>query len=976
MTNRARTYWRSLEELAETPEFTAIVEREAPRFRDIVNALDRRRFLQLMAASMALGGLSGCGPEENVRQLVPYVEAPENVVPGRNRYYTGATIQDGYATGVLVAHQMARPIKVEGNPDHPASLGAASAIMQASILDLYDPRRAQTLFGEGHIATWESFISVLNGRRETLLAGKGEGLRVLTGAVTSPLFAAQMAKLQQQFPEMRWHQWEPLHRDNEFAAATRSFGKPVDKILDLSKADRIFAVESDLISAAPGALAYARQFAAKRRPAETGGKMSRVYAIESTPTLLGAKADHRLAMRPDEIASALRHLAGLLGAGPQQWTQAENAHAAWLKAVADDLNHNKGKALLHAGREQGVEVHLLTDAINHALGAFGSTVSLIAPVEAMPSSRQQSISELTGDMASGKVDTLIILGANPVYDAPPELDFAARLRSVPFSISLARYDDETAIACKWRIPAVHEFESWSDARAFDGTVTMLQPQARPLYGGRSTHEILAALLGDASPDSYALLRDFWQERAQDEKRGEFEDFWHKALQVGIVPDTAAAPLSLTPNADIATQLQGDPPPAKPTLQALFRADEANWDGRYANNAWLLEMPRAFTRLTWDNAALIAPGTAKRLGLKTNDVVEISLAKTKLKAPVYVLPGQAADCITLPLGWGRTVGGLAAGAGFDAYAARRADAAWVVKITSLTKTGETHKLATTQDQDRVLGRDLVLEGDLDQFNSDPGKIVPPKKTKSLYPPFQYPDRAWAMSIDLDSCIGCQACVVACQAENNVPIVGKDQVLAGRAMHWLRVDRYYSGSADAPDTAFEPMPCMHCEQAPCEVVCPVHATVHDHEGLNLMVYNRCVGTRFCSNNCPYKVRRFNFYGYANKNDRPPESWNPEVTVRDRGVMEKCTYCIQRIRTTQIDAAKEDRKIGDGEVRTACQQSCPTQAIVFGDRNDKGSAVAKRKASPIDYVLLDELNTRPRTSYSALIRNPNPAIKNSET
>jgi len=976
MTNRARTYWRSLEELAETPEFTAIVEREAPRFRDIVNALDRRRFLQLMAASMALGGLSGCGPEENVRQLVPYVEAPENVVPGRNRYYTGATIQDGYATGVLVAHQMARPIKVEGNPDHPASLGAASAIMQASILDLYDPRRAQTLFGEGHIATWESFISVLNGRRETLLAGKGEGLRVLTGAVTSPLFAAQMAKLQQQFPEMRWHQWEPLHRDNEFAAATRSFGKPVDKILDLSKADRIFAVESDLISAAPGALAYARQFAAKRRPAETGGKMSRVYAIESTPTLLGAKADHRLAMRPDEIASALRHLAGLLGAGPQQWTQAENAHAAWLKAVADDLNHNKGKALLHAGREQGVEVHLLTDAINHALGAFGSTVSLIAPVEAMPSSRRQSISELTGDMASGKVDTLIILGANPVYDAPPELDFAARLRSVPFSISLARYDDETAIACKWRIPAVHEFESWSDARAFDGTVTMLQPQARPLYGGRSTHEILAALLGDASPDSYALLRDFWQERAQDEKRGEFEDFWHKALQVGIVPDTAAAPLSLTPNADIATQLQGDPPPAKPILQALFRADEANWDGRYANNAWLLEMPRAFTRLTWDNAALIAPGTAKRLGLKTNDVVEISLAKTKLKAPVYVLPGQAADCITLPLGWGRTVGGLAAGAGFDAYAARGADASWVAEITSLVKTGETYQLATTQDQDRVLGRDLVLEGDLDQFNSDPGKIVPPKKTESLYPPFQYPDRAWAMSIDMDSCIGCQACVVACQAENNVPIVGKDQVLAGRAMHWLRVDRYYSGSADAPDTAFEPMPCMHCEQAPCEVVCPVHATVHDHEGLNLMVYNRCVGTRFCSNNCPYKVRRFNFYGYPNKNDRPPESWNPEVTVRDRGVMEKCTYCIQRIRTTQIDAAKEDRKIGDGEVRTACQQSCPTQAIVFGDRNDKGSAVAKRKASPIDYVLLDELNTRPRTSYSALIRNPNPAIKNSET
>jgi MoCo/4Fe-4S cofactor protein with predicted Tat translocation signal len=976
MTQRARTYWRSLEELAETPEFAAIVEQQAPRFRDIVNVFDRRRFLQLMAASMALGGLSACGPEEVQRQLLPYVEAPENIVPGRNRYYTSATIQDGYASGVLVAHQMARPIKVEGNPDHPASQGAASAIMQASILDLYDPRRAQTLIGDGHIATWENAVNALYRRRDALMAKKGDGLRILTGAVTSPFFAAQMAKLQQQLPDMRWHQWEPLHRDNELTAARRSFGQAVEKIFDVGKADRILGIESDLISATPGWLAYARQFAAARRPAETGGKMSRIYAIETTPTPLGAKADHRLAMRPDELIGALRHLAGLLEAGPQDWTQAETAHAAWLKAVADDLKENKGKSLVHAGREQPVEVHLLTDVINHALGAFGATIKLIAPVETMPTSKQQSIAELADDMASGKVDTLLILGANPVYDAPPELDFAARLRNVPFSVSLARYDDETAAACKWRVPAAHDYETWSDARAFDGTVTILQPQARPLYGGRSSHEILAVLLGDTSPDSYRLLRDFWQQRVQRENRGEFEAFWHDALHVGLIAGTAASPLSLTPNSDIAAQLQPASAAGKPSLQALFRADEGNWDGRNANNPWLLEMPRAFTRLTWDNAALIAPATARRLDLKTEDVVEISFENAKLKAPVYVLPGQAADCITLPLGWGRMIGALGAGIGFDAYTARRSDAPWTIEIASLTKTGETYRLATTQNQDRVLGRDLVLEGDLDQFNSDPAKIVPRKKAESLYSPFKYPDRAWAMAIDLDSCIGCQACVVACQAENNVPVVGKDQVLAGRAMHWLRIDRYYSGSADAPATAFEPMPCMHCEQAPCEVVCPVHATVHDHEGLNLMVYNRCVGTRFCSNNCPYKVRRFNFYGYANQNDRAPESWNPEVTVRDRGVMEKCTYCIQRIRTTQIDAAKEDRKIADFEVRTACQQSCPTQAIVFGDRNDSDSAVSKRKASPIDYVLLDELNTRPRTSYSAVIRNPNPAVKASET
>jgi molybdopterin-containing oxidoreductase family iron-sulfur binding subunit len=384
------------------------------------------------------------------------------------------------------------------------------------------------------------------------------------------------------------------------------------------------------------------------------------------------------------------------------------------------------------------------------------------------------------------------------------------------------------------------------------------------------------------------------------------------------------------------------------------------------------MPRPFTRLTWDNAALIAPATAKRLDVKTRDVVEIAIGNTTLKAPVFVLAGQATDCVTLPLGWGRKAGGLGTGAGFNAYCLRTKDHPWLAEIASIRKTGEVYELATTQGQDRVLGRDLVRDGTLQQFNDDPQSLKKETKDESLYPPFEYPDRAWAMAIDLNSCIGCQACVVACQAENNIPIVGKDQVLAQRAMHWLRIDRYYSGSPDTPDIAFEPMPCMHCENAPCEVVCPVHATVHDHEGLNLMVYNRCVGTRFCSNNCPYKVRRFNFFGFAQKNERPDASWNPEVSVRERGVMEKCTYCIQRIRRTQIDAAKEDRPIRDGEVVTACQQSCPTQAIVFGDRNDRHSAVVKRKDSPLDYVLLDELNTRPRTSYSALIRNPNPAIK----
>ena len=545
MTAPGRTYWQTLEELADSPEFAAAVAREAPRFKDVIQGFDRRRFLQLMAASIALGGLSGCGPEANPRQLLPYVEEPDNVVPGRDRFFATAVTQSGFGTGVLVTHQMARPIKVEGNPDHPASLGAASAIMQASILQLYDPRRAQLVVGNGQIATWESFVPVLYSRRGALLARKGEGLRILTGAVTSPFLTAQIAALKRQFPQMQWHQWEPLHRDAELAADMQAFGQPVEKLYDVSKASRIFGIGSDLISTAPGALAYARQFAAARRPSETHGKMSRVYAIESTPTLLGAKADHRLPLRPDEIGRALRYVAGLVGAGPQDWTRQENVPSHWLKALADDLQQNKGKVLVHAGREQPAEVHLLTAGINNSLGALGQTVRSVAPVDQSSGPKTQSLAALTHDMAAGKVDTLLILGVNPVYDAPADLHFATALKRVPFSVSLALYDDETALASTWRIPATHEFETWSDTRAFDGTATIQQPQTRPLYGGRSSHALIALLLGQPERSDYALVRAFWQSRAQEENRGDFEHFWYDAVRNGVIPNTAAQPVSVT-----------------------------------------------------------------------------------------------------------------------------------------------------------------------------------------------------------------------------------------------------------------------------------------------------------------------------------------------------------------------------------------------------------------------------------------------
>ncbi|HUC12254.1 MAG TPA: TAT-variant-translocated molybdopterin oxidoreductase [Stellaceae bacterium] len=968
-----RDYWRSLEELAESPGFAQLVEREAPRFRDMLGPLDRRNFLRLMAAAMALGGLSDCGPEAEPRQLLPYVEQPPGIVPGQARYYATATTRSGFATGVLIEHRMARPVKVEGNPDHPASLGAASAIMQASILELYDPRRAQTILGQGQIDSWEHLITALFDRREQLLARGGAGLRLLTGAVTSPSLRAQIALLQQQFPAMRWHQWEPLGRGNERIASERMLGRPLDRRFDLDNADIIFAIESDLISNVPGWLAYARQFAAHRRPDETGGKMSRIYAIESTPTLIGAKADHRLALGPADLAAAMRYLAAITGAGPQDWQQTPVADAAWLRAAADDLNQHKGRVLVHAGREQPVEIHLLADAINNALGAFGQTIRLIEPV-APSGSTDQSLEALVGDMTAGRVDTLVMLETNPVYDAPADLDFTAALNRVPLSVSLALYADETAMASTWLVPATQEYEAWGDARAFDGTITIQQPQVRRLYNGHSPHELLAVLHGNTLPIDYQLVRDFWQNETHQRGIGDFDRFWHEALRIGIVENSAAPTVTATPNASALTSLQAAEKPV-PGVQLLFREDPLVGGGRDVNNPWLLETPRPFTRLTWDNAALIAPATAKRLGLGIGDVLEIADHGRKVRAPVFVLPGQAADCITLPLGFGHTAGGLGADIGFDAYRLRTSAAPWITRGATLSRTGETYRLATVQGHDRVAGRDLVREGTLTEYQDNPDFLRRPETDQSLYPEYKYPRYAWAMAIDLNSCIGCQSCVVACQAENNIPTVGKDMVLQERIMHWLRIDRYYHGPVDNPAVAFEPVPCMHCEQAPCEVVCPVHATVHDHDGLNLMVYNRCIGTRFCSNNCPYKVRRFNYFGFAERDDRPPESWNPEVTVRNRGVMEKCTYCIQRIRHAEIEADKQDRLVPDGAIQTACQQSCPTQAIIFGNRNDRDSGVARRKASLLDYTLLDELNTRPRTSYAALIRNPNPKIGDRE-
>jgi molybdopterin-containing oxidoreductase family iron-sulfur binding subunit len=964
---RGPRYWRSLDELAQTPSFLTLLQQEFPAFARIAEAaIDRRRVLQLMAASLALGGLTGCQKEVDQRALAPYVEQPPGIVPGRARYYATATSLDGFGYGVLLRHEMGRPLKVEGNPDHPASLGSTSAIGQASILGLYDPHRAQSITAQGELASSKSLATMLAERRDALRAHGGAGLRLLTGAVTSPTLAEQIASLQKAFPAMVWHQWEPLHRDAMRAGADVAFGRAIDTVYDFSRADVILGIESDALNAAPGHLRYARDFAARRRADRAKTRMSRVYALESTPTLLGAKADHRLVMRPQEIAAALRFIAGSVQAGPAAWKSTEAPQTEELAALIGDLEAHRGTALLHPGREQPAEIHALCHAINHALG--GETARAIEPIEASPTSHASSLGALATDMQAGKVDTLLILGVNAAYTAPADLDFAGALKHVPHAIYLGLYDDETAELCQWQIPAAHEYESWSDIRAYDGTVTIQQPQVKPLYGGHSAHEILAMLLGATQPSDYALLRAHWQHASG---AGDFESFWTDALRAGVVPSSAAPKAQVALRPDYAARLQQTTASPSP-LTVLYRPDPGLWDGRFAENGWLQEMSRPFTRLTWDNAAELAPATAAHLNLREGDVVSIALDGRRLDVPVWILPGQAEDCVTLRLGYGRRrAGPVGTGIGANAYLLRGKDQPWQTGAT-LTKTSARYRFASEQNEALMQGHELIRETELTTFLEQPQSLKHSSDTSSLYPSHPYDGIAWAMSISLNACIGCQACVIACQAENNIPVVGKEEVGHGRVMHWLRIDRYYSGDLDRPDMHFQPVPCMHCENAPCEVVCPVQATVHDSEGLNVMVYNRCVGTRFCSNNCPYKVRRFNWLDFTHDGSRPRASWNPDVTVRGRGVMEKCTYCVQRTRQAMIESDKQNSDAPVKAVQTACQQACPTEAIVFGDKNDKASAVAQRKASVLDYPILDELNTRPRTTYEMAVRNPHPKIK----
>jgi molybdopterin-containing oxidoreductase family iron-sulfur binding subunit len=1001
--------WRSLEELSHDEQFLVPLRREFPEYANrLRDGATRRQFLQLMGASFALAGAQGC-MEQPQEQIVPYVEAPEKIVPGQPLYYTTAMTHDGAAVGLLVESHMGRPVKIEGNPLHPAvpeimanapgdnrmRFGATDTFAQAIVLSLYDPDRSQAVTHRDQIAGWESFLAALHEHLQPLRERGGQGLHVLTETVVSPTLGSQLELLREQLPQAQWHQYESVNHDNSLLGSRLAFGEALVPLAHVERADVILSLDADFLIEGPGHLQHARGFAAGRRfqeaAAEGRATMNRLYVVESTATLTGAAADNRLPLSPNGVAEFARACARGLGLE----TTANNSSGEppfssdWLSAVVVDVQTARGRSLVVVGRSQPPVVHALANWMNQTLGNVGTTVEYQAPAALRPEVHGESIRALVDAMQNDQVSTLVILGGNPVYDVPADLNFVEALRKVPLSAHLSLYQDETSAACQWHVPAAHLLESWSDARGPDGTASIVQPLIAPLFDGKTEHELLAAINGDGQSSSYEIVRNYWRQQhgeTSSASAGSFDDWWKTALHDGIVPDTAFPSRTPTLRADIATALENDLAPAsaapadtQPVL--CFRPDPSVWDGRFANNGWLQELPRPLTKLTWDDAALISPRLAEEHELRSGDAVEITRGNKTIRIPVLIVPGQPANTITLPLGYGRQrAGSVGNDVGVDVSPLRTSDAMWFAQASELRKTGATYPLATTQHHHLMEGRHIVRKGTLDDFLANrehpnfmhTGHGSAPDT--SIYPKWEYEGYKWGMSVNQSACIGCNACVIACQAENNIPIVGKDQVARGREMHWLRIDHYREGPVDSPTHYHQPMMCVHCELAPCEPVCPVAATTHSSEGLNEMTYNRCVGTRYCSNNCPYKVRRFNFLDYNQPLEESPIARlrpNPDVTVRERGVMEKCTYCVQRISAARIDAEKEDRSIRDGEVVTACQAACPTEAIIFGDLNDSGSAVVRAKSGVLDYTVLGELNTRPRTSHLAVVRNPHPAL-----
>lgn len=937
---------------------------------EIVRGLSRREALRLLGAQIALAAAACSKPAE---EIVPYVRMPERLVPGMPLRFATTLPLAGYGRGVICTSVEGRPIKIEGNPLHPASLGATDVFAEADVLALYDPDRSKVVRHAGEISNWEAFKSELRPMVEGLAARQGDGLRLLTGPVTSPTLLRQIGALRDRYPRFVWHMYDPLEDRAARDGAVLAFGRALRGIAQLGACDIIVALDADPLGPGISQIANAKGFAARRRVRKTSPTSSRLYVLESSSSLTGANADRRLALKPERIAMAAIGLARLMGAelpDPQLTGEA----ASLIQAIHRDLIAHAGRAVVLAGPTLPAEIHALTHWINAQNRA---PIDFIEPPAAGHS--PATLAELCRDLEAGRVEGLAILACNPAYDASPDLGLGAAVRRAKFRVHLGSYANETSSLCDWHIPQSHGLETWSDLAAFDGTASLVQPLIAPLYATRSPHELIAALAQEEDKSDYDRVRESWRAKAASD---DFEAWWRRSLHDGVIEGSAPARISAAPKLPSMTAL-----PENAQLSLVLRPDPSVFDGSFANNAWLQELPKPLTKEVWGNAVAISPEDAARLAVSDGDVLRLAAAGRFLEAPARVDPRQVAGVFALTLGYGRAGGGtIGENVGANAYLLRNAPVAgqgqadWLLAPIMATKIDERRTVVSTQHQfvldgdPRELFRSYTLEG-FQKLPSDSGEAP----LESFFPVRRGGEPRWGMVIDTSVCIGCNACVIACQVENNSPVVGPEEIASGRDMHWLRVDAYALGHEGDNQIGFQPVPCMHCEAAPCEPVCPVEASVHDREGLNVQVYNRCIGTRFCQANCPYKVRRFNFFGYADGQeyaDLGAEVMrlhnNPDVTVRARGVMEKCTFCVQRISQARRNAEKADRGIADGEVVTACQAACPTSAISFGDLSKKEAEVSGLRSEPHHYELLGHLNTRPRTTYLAQIRNPGEAAQ----
>lgn len=1028
-------YWRSLDQLQSTDAFKDFLAREFPQAAsEFPEGVSRRRWMQLMSASFALAGAAGCRWE--TEQIAPFANRPEGYVPGTNQYYATNIHWAGAPRHLLVTKYDERPVKIEGNPEHPAARGASDAITQAATLALYDPDRAKQVQlrdgGQAFGKQWVDFEEFLAERVEEL--GDGAGLAILTPPIDSHAFYAALDRVQDRLPEAKFYQHAPISRENELAGTELAFGKRLRTHHRLAEAKVIATFDADVLTAGPDSLRAARDYAEGRDP---DGEMNRLWSVESFFSTTGAAADHRLPVKSSAIGGLLATLRDKIKAGEHNHGAniyetegvTEPTEEQFLGALADDLLHNEGQSLVVVGAGQPAEVHAIGHEVNGLLGNLGKTV--LFTEEPKPRVEVAGLDALID--GAKEIDTLLVLDGNPAYDAP---GFIEAIEGIKHTVRLGVYDDETSRVCDWSLPQTHQLEEWGDVIAWDGTVGVCQPMIEPLLNGRSVIELLALLAGDETPDAKQMVVSAISEVADVPGEGEWNKLLHDGHLEGAEPQLVEVSLDGGDFKAPAADVDG--------LEVVFTPSNATYDGRLANSGWMQETPDFLTKLTWDNAAIVNPVTAKELGLSHGEQATLAVGETTVTAPVYVMPGQAQGSIAIALGYGRTAAGRVGGlldpesgkaveglyandlaalwvpapaepVGVDVYPLRPSvTAGFVAEGVKIDGNGKSYLLATTQDHHAMdqqgmeaIGRrtgELIRSGSKEKYEKTPdfaphmahdvmvhvdGEHRP---TEPLWNLTEYKgDYAWGMSIDLSKCIGCNACTVACQAENNIPVVGKDQVAKGREMHWIRIDRYFKGTANSevpsdptnfnnPEVAHQPVACQHCETAPCEEVCPVAATVHDDEGLNGMAYNRCIGTRYCANNCPYKVRRFNYFRYTKKLYEAPNELqqlvvNPEVTVRSRGVMEKCTYCTQRISAGRIAAKNEGRKVQDGEIMSACQQACPTRAIEFGDLRTEDSRVRAAHDSDRSYGILTELMTNPRTKFLARITNPHPMLKRPE-